>query len=58
MGQGDDYDFRCPECAQLIEVNASMREALIDHGCVVCGAELTESAFHRTDGGVGGVSSS
>lgn len=39
------YEFTCPECGQEIEVNESMREATLTHGCPVCGAEVTEAAF-------------
>lgn len=52
MGQSDAYYFVCPECTQRIEVNESMRAALIENGCVVCGAGLTEAAFSSSgDGG-------
>ena len=39
------YEFTCPECGQEIEVNESMREATLTHGCPVCGADVTEAAF-------------
>ncbi len=39
------YLFTCPECTQAIEVNESMREATITHGCPVCGAPVTGQAF-------------
>jgi len=42
---GEEYDFDCPECDESLSVNGSMREALLDRGCVICGAELTTSAF-------------
>lgn len=45
MAEGDEYEFRCGECAETISVNASMREALLEHGCVICGAPVTESSF-------------
>lgn len=45
MGKAVEYRFVCPECAQEIEVNASMREALIVNGCVLCGATISEEAF-------------
>jgi len=41
------YLFTCPECGQEIEVNESMREATITHGCPVCGAAVTDAAFAR-----------
>lgn len=39
------FSFRCPECGESMGVNASMREALLDHGCVTCGAVLSSNAF-------------
>lgn len=42
------YEFTCPECGQEIEVNESMREATLSHGCAVCGAEVTETDFVTT----------
>ncbi|WP_254763178.1 DUF7560 family zinc ribbon protein [Natrinema marinum] len=39
------YEFTCPECGQEIEVNESMREATLTHGCPVCGASVMPSAF-------------
>lgn len=30
------YLFTCPDCGQEIEVNASMREAILSSGCPVC----------------------
>ena len=45
MAEVQEYDFVCPECAHEIEVNASMREALIANGCVICGASVSADAF-------------
>ncbi len=39
------YEFTCPECNQAIEVNESMREATLAHGCPVCSAEVTDADF-------------
>ncbi|MFP8952994.1 FmdB family zinc ribbon protein [Natrialbaceae archaeon A-arb3/5] len=39
------YQFTCPECGQEIEVNESMREAILSHGCPVCGAAVTSATF-------------
>ncbi|MDQ2050048.1 zinc ribbon domain-containing protein [Natronolimnohabitans sp. A-GB9] len=39
------YEFTCPECGQEIEVNEEMREATIDHGCPVCGGDVTPEDF-------------
>jgi predicted nucleic acid-binding Zn ribbon protein len=42
------YRFVCPACEQEIEINASMREAILESGCPVCtagvGTEHFESA--------------
>lgn len=39
------YEFTCPECGQEIEVNESMREATLSHGCPVCGAAVSAADF-------------
>ena len=46
-----EFSFRCPSCEESLTVNGAMRAALVDRGCVVCGAELTAAAFSRADGG-------
>ncbi len=38
------YIFSCPACGESLEVNASMKEALIDRGCV---AGIVSSVDHR-----------
>jgi hypothetical protein len=45
MVVGEDYRFVCPECRESLEVNDSMREALLDNGCVVCGSSVSCDAF-------------
>ena len=45
MSEAGEFLFTCPTCAQSIEVNGSMRAALIEHGCVICGADVTAEAF-------------
>lgn len=45
MSGVEAYDFVCPECENEIEVDASMRDALITNGCVICGADVSPSAF-------------
>jgi hypothetical protein len=40
-----DYTFRCPECDEALEVNDSMKTALVERGCVLCGAPVTSDAF-------------
>lgn len=39
------YVFACPACGEAVEVDASMREALVSHGCVVCGTRVSTRAF-------------
>ena len=46
MGQTVEYRFECPECAESIDVNESMKEAIQAHGCVVCGTPAPDDAFH------------
>ncbi len=43
-----DINFSCPTCGETLEVNRSMMEALIDKGCVICGADVTDQAFSQT----------
>jgi predicted RNA-binding Zn-ribbon protein involved in translation (DUF1610 family) len=45
MAVTDAHTFTCAECGEAIDVNASMREALISHGCVICGATVTDADF-------------
>lgn len=40
-----EYLFVCPECAESLEVNGLMKEELIEKGCVICGASVSEDAF-------------
>lgn len=39
------YEFTCPDCGQRIEVNASMREAILTSGCPVCTVAVDPDAF-------------
>lgn len=39
------YLFVCPDCTQEIEVNASMREAILSSGCPVCTAAAETADF-------------
>lgn len=48
-GARDLYLFVCPECVETLEVDRSMRDALIRNGCVICGAEVTAAAFTRQE---------
>lgn len=43
-----EYDFVCPECAEQLVVNESMKHALLEKGCVICGAELSDEDFGDT----------
>ncbi len=43
--EADDYTFHCPQCGEGLSVNAAMRTALIEKGCVICGAAVTAAAF-------------
>lgn len=40
-----EYSFVCPECEETLEVNDSMKDALLERGCVICGASVTADAF-------------
>ncbi|WP_396610691.1 FmdB family zinc ribbon protein [Haloferax sp. S1W] len=40
-----EYEFVCTECGQRFEVNASMRDALLERGCPVCTATVATDAF-------------
>ena len=37
------HTFVCPACRQSIEVDDAMRATLIEAGCAVCGAPVSES---------------
>jgi predicted nucleic acid-binding Zn ribbon protein len=45
MSQSVEYRFECPECAESIDVNESMKDAIQAHGCVVCGTKALDGAF-------------
>ena len=38
-------EFTCSDCAQTIEVNEEMRETILETGCPVCTASVTEDDF-------------
>jgi rRNA maturation protein Nop10 len=42
-----EFIFQCPECGERLEVNGPMRETLVERGCVICSATVTEAAFTR-----------
>lgn len=39
------YVFVCDECGQRIEVNGSMREAILSNGCPVCTTAVDQADF-------------
>lgn len=43
--EGQAYTFVCPACGESLEVNDSMKDALIERGCVICGTSVTAEAF-------------
>jgi transcription elongation factor Elf1 len=45
MSASEEFTFDCPSCGASMAVNASMRDALVENGCVVCGASVTAEAF-------------
>jgi predicted RNA-binding Zn-ribbon protein involved in translation (DUF1610 family) len=45
MSSTENYTFVCPECARSITVDSSTKDALIDHGCVVCGSVVSSDVF-------------
>lgn len=45
MSCSETHTFVCPGCTESISVDAGMRDALIEHGCVVCGTAVSPSAF-------------
>ncbi|WP_255170920.1 DUF7560 family zinc ribbon protein [Natrononativus amylolyticus] len=45
MSTSEDYTFVCPGCSQSIAVNASMRDALVENGCAICGTPVSRDAF-------------
>lgn len=49
MSPGDEYTFVCPDCGESMSVNASMRDALVANGCVVCSAPVTEKDFSKSE---------
>lgn len=37
------HTFVCPECHRSFEVDAGMRETLLEAGCAVCGASIVDA---------------
>ena len=48
MSDSEEFTFVCPECGESLAVNGSMKDALIDNGCVICGTDLSAGAFSRS----------
>lgn len=45
MHHNGEYTFVCPGCEESITVNESMKTAMIDRGCVLCGSGVSSEAF-------------
>lgn len=41
----DDHKFTCPECTRELVLDGSLREAAVEHGCPVCGADVSRRHF-------------
>jgi len=41
----NEYIFICADCGQEIEVNETMREAIVANGCPVCAAGVSDEEF-------------
>ncbi len=46
-----EYVFLCPACDESLKVNDSMKESLVDRGCVICGTSVTMEAFRKNSTG-------
>ena len=42
------YVFSCPECGQEVEVDTSMRTAILSNGCPVCAEPARAECFEAT----------
>lgn len=49
MNTGVEYLFVCPVCEETIDVNSSMKDALVENGCVICGSSVSQAAFSERD---------
>ena len=47
MASSAEFRFVCPDCAESMTVNEPMMDALLTHGCVICGQQLSESDFSQ-----------
>lgn len=46
------YTFRCPQCEGTVLASESTREGILERGCIMCGADVSEDTF---ESGVGEV---
>ena len=44
----EEFVFVCPACEERLAVNESMKAALVERGCVICGASVKAAAFQPT----------
>lgn len=44
---GAEFTFRCPACEESMLTSQKTKAGLIERGCIMCGAEVTEDAFGR-----------
>ena len=49
MGVDRSFQFVCPACGESVTVDALVRDAILDAGCVVCGATVEPTDFTGTD---------
>lgn len=45
MTGSEDYTFVCSSCSESIEVNESMKAAIEESGCVICGTIPSAADF-------------
>jgi transcription initiation factor IIE alpha subunit len=45
MSSGAPLVFTCEECGAAFELDDAMRQTLLDVGCLMCGAGVTEGNF-------------
>lgn len=45
MRHSDHHTYVCPDCAASFPVDAATRDALLAHGCAVCGSPVSTGAF-------------
>lgn len=48
MEPGEEYIFVCSACEESMEVNESMKDALIENGCVICSSPVSSDEFTPT----------